>query len=322
MNLFLAIDGGGSRTRCLAIGDNGRILGSGRSGPSNHLLVDREIVRESLKAATREALQGANMSDVRGVAAGLAGVDYDGTGADDMRAVFAEIGFGNVLIEGDMVIAHAGALAGQPGVLALAGTGSSILGIDDEGARIKVGGWGPVFGDEGSAYRIGQAALRAAARDFDGRGPKTMLTAAVTEELDLVDFKGTLEAVYLDGMEPREIAVLSATVDAIAKQGDQVAMGILEKAGAELADSVSAAIRRLRMSNGNIRVSYQGSVMMSCDVVRKSFCSSLSQEFPRVEIATPRFSPVVGAYLLGRAADGLASNDSLLAVLDEARDQD
>ena len=324
MNLILAIDGGGSRTRCLAIRDDGMIVGSGRSGPSNHLLVDREIVRESLNAAIRETLQtsGADVGDIRAVSAGLAGVDYDGAGAEDMQAVFAEIGFGNVLIEGDMVIAHAGALSGQPGVLALAGTGSSIFGISGDGTRIKVGGWGPIFGDEGSAYRIGQAGLRAAARDFDGRGPQTKLTDAVIKALDLADFKGTIGAVYLDEMEPRGIARLSQTVNAMANDGDQVAKDILRKAGTELADCVAAAIRRMAMANDSIKVSYQGSVVLSSELVRESFCSALSRAFSRVEIVRPRFSPVVGAYLLGRSTLGIGIDDGVLSALDKAADQD
>ena len=45
MNLFLAIDGGGSRTTCLAIRRDGAIVGAGNGGPSNHLLVEQEIVK-------------------------------------------------------------------------------------------------------------------------------------------------------------------------------------------------------------------------------------------------------------------------------------
>ena len=175
MKLILAIDGGGTRTRCHLIDGAGNTLGTGSGGPSNHLLVDRETVRRSLIDATAFALAGSGKrsDDVSIVSAGLAGVDYNGNGAAEMKELLNEIGFASTLVEGDMVIAHAGALAGEPGVLALAGTGSSVLGIGQDGNRIKVGGWGPVFGDEGSAYRIGQAALRGAARDYDGRGPNT-----------------------------------------------------------------------------------------------------------------------------------------------------
>ncbi|MBA3513645.1 MAG: N-acetylglucosamine kinase, partial [Pyrinomonadaceae bacterium] len=171
MEIVLAIDGGGSRTRCLAVDRQGQIVGAGESGPSNHLLVRRDVVLDSLAEATSKALAPSRLlpEQVICVSAGMAGVDYDKTGAGEMEEAFREIGFTRSLITGDMVIAHAGALGGRPGVLALAGTGSCVLGIGPSGERVKVGGWGPVYGDEGSAYRIGQTALRVAARAHDGR---------------------------------------------------------------------------------------------------------------------------------------------------------
>lgn len=317
MKVMLAIDGGGSRTRCIAFDESGNALGSGESGPSNHLLVERSTVAASIKDAIADALTSSNKTrgNVSLVAAGLAGVDYDGSGDAEMRELFHDLGYENTLIEGDMVMAHSGALAGKPGVLALAGTGSSVLGIGPTGERVKVGGWGPEFGDEGSAYRIGQSALRAAARDFDGRGPSTGLTDAIVDALGLTRFEESLEAVYVKGMEPRQIAMLSKTAYAVAQAGDEVARTIFETAGIELAECVAAAIARLALPDGKIDVSYEGSVITSCGLMRDSFCAYFSAKVPSVTIVQPRFSPVMGAYLLARTALGLDNNNRVLETL-------
>jgi glucosamine kinase len=317
MNVILAIDGGGSRTRCTAFDESGNALGSGESGPSNHLLVDRGTVAASIKTAIGQTLEVSTKSHVNVsiITAGLAGVDYDGTGEAEMRELFLELGFENTLIEGDMVMAHAGALAGDSGILALAGTGSSVLGIDQAGKRVKVGGWGPVFGDEGSAYRIGQSALRAAAHHFDGRGPATDLTAAIVKSLGLESFAMAVEAVYVSEMEPREIAQLSRIAYAIAEAGDNVARAIFEIAGKELAECVAAAIVRLGEADESPKVSFEGSVITSCGLMRDSFCSYLRARFPAVNIVPPRHSPVVGAYLLGRKKLGLENNNGILKKL-------
>lgn len=317
MNVILAIDGGGSHTRCLALGWSGRILGAGIGGASNHLLVDIKIVRASLDEAINAALAQAtiSVSDVDCISAGLAGVDYDGSGADEMECIFRDFGFAKMAVSGDMVTAHAGALAGQPGVLALAGTGSCVLGIGEDGTRIKVGGWGPVFGDEGSAYRIGQAALRASARDFDGRGPKTGLTAAIEKELGIRGFKESLGAVYLEKMQPTEIARLSKTAYKAAQDGDEVALSIFKTAGMELAECVAAAIRRLGFSGGDARVSYQGSVITKCEFMRESFYTCLADGFPGVAVIAPRFPPVIGAYLIGRTTLNLLNDENLFSTI-------
>jgi N-acetylglucosamine kinase-like BadF-type ATPase len=306
MNVMLAIDGGGSRTRCLAIDRNGRVAGSGESGPSNHLLVESETVVSSLDAAIDEALTGGGLrrDEVVCLSAGLAGVDYDGSGGAEMEAVFRALGFADPVINSDMVIAHAGALGGRPGVLALAGTGSAILGVDADGRRVKVGGWGPLYGDEGSAYRIGQMALVAAARAEDGRGQWTELLPAITRALGLREFRETVARIYLAKMEPREIAALSQAVYETAEAGDEAARNIFLQAGDDLAEGVAAALRRLTLSDEQRVVSYQGSVPAACALARERFGEKLREIFPGISIRPPRATPVMGAYLLGCEALG------------------
>ena len=52
----------------------------------------------------------------------------------------------------DAPVAHAGALAGMPGVVVIAGTGSVVYARDENGRSQTLGGWGFLFGDEGSAF--------------------------------------------------------------------------------------------------------------------------------------------------------------------------
>ena len=304
--VILAIDGGGSRTRCLAINREAKVLGAGESDASNHLLVDKKIVKASLEEAIKSALVQAKVesSNVNCVSAGLAGVDFDGSGADEMKKLFRELGFTNTVASGDMLIAHIGALGGQAGVLALAGTGSSILGIGSDDTRVKVGGWGPIYGDEGSAFGIAQNCLRAAAKSFDGRGGKTALLNVITTAFGLKNFSETVRRIYVEKMESREIAVLCRPAYEVAEKGDEEAIKIFRQAGDDLAESVTAALRRLNLTETEAKVSYQGSVLESCALVRERFAETLRKDFPKVEIVPPCFKPVIGAFLLGCKAAG------------------
>jgi N-acetylglucosamine kinase-like BadF-type ATPase len=306
MEIVLAIDGGGSRTRCLALDSNGQLIGEGTSGPSNHLLVNGDVVRQSLADSIDVALSraGVDRSNVHCVSAGLAGVDFDGTGSQEMEGIFHELGFERTVIHGDMVIAHAGALALEAGVVALAGTGSAILGVAPNGNCIKVGGWGPIYGDEGSAYRIGQMALRAAAHAYDHYGPDTALTASLLRTLGLREFRQTLSRVYVQNMEPRDIAALSRVAYEVAETGDEVAQEIFFLAGEELAMGVEAAVRQLGLADSEVLVSYQGSVLESCTLLRNRFVETLAGRLPKSTVVAPRHEPVIGAYLLGRKALG------------------
>jgi N-acetylglucosamine kinase-like BadF-type ATPase len=67
-----------------------------------------------------------------------------------------------VVVISDVEAAYLAALGAVPGVLLLAGTGSIALGRDRHGRFARAGGLGPLLGDDGSAFSIGRAWLRAA----------------------------------------------------------------------------------------------------------------------------------------------------------------
>ena len=298
MEVILAIDGGATHTRCAAIDRSGRMLAQAEGGPSNHLQDGEKNVRATLAELVQQTIEQANLrrQDVECVSAGLAGVDYDGYGAGAMQAIFNDLGFERCLIHGDMEIAHAAALGGGPGIVVLAGTGSSILGVDASGRRAKVGGWGPLYGNEGSARKISERALTAAARAYDGRGPSTALLESLTETLDLSDFRNSISFLY--GPDARNIASLCEVVSRCAFSGDEVACSIFEDAASELAQGVIAAACRLGLHNSPVVVSYQGGVAEHCPLLIKSMRQRLVEALPDACVRPPLWKPVIGAYLL------------------------
>jgi N-acetylglucosamine kinase len=304
MTLLLAIDGGGTRTRCIAVDQDGGIRGHGEAGPSNHLHVPMEVATAALRTATAAALAvaGAAATDVELVSAGLAGVDFDGTGAPDGASMLRAIGFDRAAVFGDMVIAHRGALAGAAGVVALAGTGSSVLGIGDDGTMIKAGGWGPLYGDGGSAYQLGRLGLVAAAEAYDESGPMTSLLQQLPAVLEVEAFPDTVKRLYSHLSGQLHVAALASVVDACAEAGDEVAAGICRQAGSDLARSVMAVIHRVPLREK--LVSYQGGVLRRSRLVRASFVAALTADRPGLEVRPPRFDPIFGAVLLGAEAAG------------------
>jgi hypothetical protein len=63
---------------------------------------------------------------------------------------------GKIRVFSDLRIAWLAAFQNRPGVLVLAGTGSAVYGRDASGGRVRIGGLGPLLGDEGSAFWIGK----------------------------------------------------------------------------------------------------------------------------------------------------------------------
>lgn len=296
MEAILALDGGASRTRCLAVNRAGRILADVETGPSNHLQESMDAITARFAEVTGEALHTAGLTqkEIVCLSAGLAGVDYDGTGSEPMAALFRGLGFQRCLVHGDMVVAHAGALGMEPGVVVVAGTGSVALGVDNAGLRVRTGGWGPLYGDEGSARQIAASALRAAARAYDGRGPSTALLAAITAALGIADFRASIALFY--GPNAKNPAFLCPIVERIASEGDPVALALLDTAADDLAEAVASAARRLRLEP--LLVSYQGGAMEACPLLVRRMVDRVCERLPCARVVPPRASPVMGAYLL------------------------
>jgi N-acetylglucosamine kinase-like BadF-type ATPase len=301
--ILLAIDGGGTQTRCAAYTFDGSRLAVAEGGPSNHLSTEKSCVLESLQTTLARTLDlcDRQRNDVLFVSGGFAGVDFDGTGASEMRVLLKEAGYAEALIHGDMVTAHAGAFQGQPGVLAVAGTGSVFFGISPLGKRLKIGGFGYAFGDEGSGYWIAIQALRAASKAYDKRGEQTELTNLLCQVSGVSDFPQVQQLLYSRPMQPSQIAKLSRTVETAAAKGDQIAIHILVQAGHELAIGATALVRRLDWST-NCIVSYYGAILQQCPLVLETFRKELELHVPPIKVRAPLSNALHGAYLLARSA--------------------
>jgi N-acetylglucosamine kinase-like BadF-type ATPase len=311
--VLIAVDGGGTRTRSAAFDRTGQIRAQWETGPSNHLVSDTHRALASLAESIAAVLKacGAEREHVHAVSAGLAGVDVGGEGLLEARECLHRLGFENSIISADIVTAHAGALGGEPGVLALAGTGAAFFGVTRDGRHARAGGWGPVYGDEGSAYWIGQMSLQAAAAAYDGRGPKTALVELICDALGLRSFSETLQCIYRSKSQVHLIADLSRTAEAAAAARDGVAHNILERAGDELANGVASVAGALDGATGcegseyeRCQVTWEGAVLRNSAIVRERFCSTLLQRVPEITIVPPRFDPIYGAYLIGSRAVG------------------
>ena len=123
-----------------------------------------------------------------------------------------------VVVISDVEAAYLAALGARAGVLLLAGTGSIALGRDRRGRFTRAGGLGPLLGDDGSAFAIGRAWLRA-----DSMAParvRRIVTAA--------------DAIA-------RVAALAPAVLRRARRGDRAARRVVAEAQWALADLVARA---------------------------------------------------------------------------------
>ncbi|MBB2172158.1 N-acetylglucosamine kinase [Gluconacetobacter asukensis] len=240
------MDSGGSKTLLVLIDRHATVLAVRQAGGTNPF--DRPDWRDEMAGLLADLPGG-----IVAAAFGMAG--YGGSPAVSARQdeVPAEWGRCPYVVRNDVDIACVGAFGGGPGILLLAGTGSMVWAADSAGRGLRVGGWGHLFGDEGSAFWIGREALGTLTRAVDGREPDAAsFIAPFCRFMGLSDDPAGIEAALLDwygGLHHArsEVAALTRGVDMLAAAGNGPARRIVERAAAHLARHVGAARRMLAL---------------------------------------------------------------------------
>ncbi len=240
--LVLGLDGGGTKTQLVVAQQDGRIVLSLIGAGINPM--DNRQWRSDLEILLRRV--GSMLSSIRFAVLGLPGyaeIETVTGMADDAVNQLLPVPHRN---ENDVRVALDGAFLGEPGTLILAGTGSMAMAKGSDGRVIRVGGWGETFGDEGSAYWIGQQALRQASHALDGRLDAAAFAAALLSHIGAEgkDRYDALMGWFLSRKHARsEIAALARFVDRLADKGDATAVAIMTAAAAELTSQLETAQR-------------------------------------------------------------------------------
>jgi glucosamine kinase len=170
MKLFAGIDVGQSGTTA-AIGDGNRVVAYGHAGPGDEVAQDARStrLRDAMQLALNDAIANAQLPDdvkFDAIVAGISG--YEGRIVGTPPRLPCE----RVTLMHDAPVAHAAAFGGLPGIIVIAGTGSVAYTRATDGRTKTTGGWGYLFGDEGSAFWIARSSFQRAIECDRGCGLK------------------------------------------------------------------------------------------------------------------------------------------------------
>jgi len=299
---FLGVDGGQSSTAALIGDESGKVVGVGHAGPCNHVSTAESHARfrDAIGGAVTAACQTAGITEARFAAAclGLSG------GPHDKEALVREmISAEQYRITIDAVIALLGATAGEPGVIAIAGTGSIAYGRNAEGRTARAGGWGYMFGDEGGAFDIVRQAVRASLRKEEGWGQATVLREALLQATGASDMNDLLHRFYTPAYPRARVASYAVLVDEAARNGDGAAREIVLNAAQALATYAAAVRRQLFHRSELARTSYIGGVFRS-ELLRERFAMLVQLESD-APVHPPAMGPAAGALIEAYRLAGL-----------------
>jgi N-acetylglucosamine kinase-like BadF-type ATPase len=315
----LVADGGASKTDLVLLDLDGAVLAAVRGPGSNPDIVGTEGCLEVIGelAAKAAVAAGLDASAGAGRAAGagrplaelgafyLAGVDLP---VEERRLEAAIAGRGwtrRTLVGNDtFAVLRAGTARGW-GVATVCGTGVNCAGVAPNGRSGRYPALGGISGDWGGGLDVGMAALGAANRGRDGRGPRTSLERLVPAHFDLRNPSAVTSALHFGRLELRELARLSPVVFAASREGDQVAGGIVDRLADELVVMTTAMIRRLRLARLDLDVVCGGGLLQAGEPrLERRMGAGIARVAPRARLVLLRAPPITGAALLALEAAG------------------
>jgi N-acetylglucosamine kinase-like BadF-type ATPase len=308
----LGIDAGGTKTVCILADTDGRVVAEARSTGAN-LQAAGELEVEKVLHQVMETVLAEWDGLPAAICLGIAGVDRP-EDAEAVRGIMRRIGFKTpTLVVNDALIALVAGAGDGPGVVLVSGTGSIAYGRDATGRAARAGGWGYLLGDEGGGYWIGRAALSAVVRQYDGRGPATLLTELVLERLKLANPTALIREIYDRDVHRQTITALASLVQTAMERRDAVAADILTRAGAELASAVGSVIARLEMRGDVFPTILAGGIFRGVPWLVGDMKRRISEVAPRSQVRLLDVEPAIGAVRLAIAtAQGRATVPSYI----------
>ena len=297
-SFYGGLEGGGTNTRVVILNSHGVVVGSSSGGGSNGWVLGVEpvvvLVAELVQAA--KAAAGVPL-DVPLVSLGAC---MSGFLQPRMQAAL-EAGLRardphlatSYYIDNDTPGSVLTALGpGGAGCVLIAGTGSMGQWVGRDGTTRNAGGWGHMFGDEGSAYYLAAKAIRGVFRGLDGTlqgvggAPPpdvTAVHAAMLSYFGVTDKDGMLDVFYKDFSKAR-VAGFAVKLAGLASPpiGDPFAASICATGGAHLGRAVRAMAPSARTGPGDVTgltVVVVGSVWKSWPLMQEAFTAAATAPF-------------------------------------------
>jgi len=304
--LVLGVDGGGTKTLAwLATVDatgSHQVVGRGLSASSNILAVGSDVALANLANACNQAFVEAKLP-VQPISKAV--LALAGSGSPEVQQQVLEFAEKHLQVRSARVVHDGQAVlqAGTPkgwGAALIVGTGAVAYGENPAGDKHVVGGWGYWFGDEGSAFWLGQSALRTISQAADGRADETALTEAVLNRLQVSKPRDVLYELSRRGEVRQEIANLAPLVCELAEQRDNGAANIIAAAAEQWSRHIECLVNRLTMGE-DFPLAVAGGVLCRSPFARSCLLRRMSQD--QLQPMSIEFvdEPVIGCLQLAAA---------------------
>ncbi|WP_199510258.1 N-acetylglucosamine kinase [Nucisporomicrobium flavum] len=302
MRLFLAVDGGNSKTDVVLGTADGHVLGFVRgptTSPHSIGLAGALHVLDGLITAVRAEAGLAPTDPIDVAAVYLAGADLPVEVERLHAAISARAWSRTTLVDNDCFALMRAGTSLPDAVAVVCGAGTNCVGRSADGRTARFVALGPISGDWGGGHDLAEHTLRLAARGEDGRGEPTALSAAVAAHFDRARVEQVSIGLHLGEIDPLRVRELAPLLFAVATAGDPVAEGLVRRQAEEILAQHRVAAGRLGLLGVRHALVLGGGVLRARHpVLHDRVVAGAHAQAPLAEIGVLDAPPAVGAALL------------------------
>ncbi len=292
---YAGADSGGTKCEVLLASDELGIISS-RSYKGIHYSLTgardySNAVAGFISDSARKA--GLEMSSCLGICVGAAGA-RENKDRQEIQNSLSKLTGASVTATTDAMTALAGSFDGSDGIILISGTGSVLYGLS-ENRVIRVGGWGRIFGDEGSGYWIGKRALNIVAREFDEKkiaGKLSRLSVNLRNEFGINS--SNINSMIFGGKFA--IQSIAPCVLNSAQEGCTLSRGIVDEAVDGLIWHIKTYMK-ISCRRTPIELAFTGSIIENDNILSRKLRRMISK-IESVKVVKRRHSPAFGAVLM------------------------
>ena len=234
-DVYIGIDGGGTKTEFVAVSRTGSVLkrivksgcnpNDGGYGHTEELICDgiNEIISEH--------------PSVKSIFGGIAGMTT-GNYADRLYTSLKKL-LPKVDIQIKTDAFNIFGLCDNADMAVISGTGSVVF-VKSKDSYKRLGGWGYLFDRAGSAYDIGRDAVCSALKEEDMQSPPSMLSKMLLKRMNTATVWEHINTLY--GKGKPYIAELASVVFDVYREGDQTARQIIDDNARALAELLNMGV--------------------------------------------------------------------------------
>ena len=313
MALYLGIDGGTVKTTAIAANDQGKILAKTVGGSIDYKNIGLSQARKNLKMIVNQLLMKTEEKYFSCVCIGSSSLNSRATTRETENLISGIIDTDHAILDSSIFTAMQCMTESGPCALVISGINSMVAARNEKGKITKAGGWGHMFGDEGSGFIIAMEAIRYCIRAFEGSEPPTTMLEDMLEFFDIYSPQELPDRLFDIETQKSKISSFAGRVFSCASAGDVAAKEIIKKQASLLAGTTKALVKDLPKDSA---IGLWGGVFVNNRRFRNKFSEAMAELSPDYRIKVLNYPAECGALFAAFKHDGIEITDVVTKNID------